>query len=109
MLALYLLSMAILPCLISSEARSAEGDQFLDGIGETALIARYLFNGNVEDRSRNSFHAALHGQQAAFVAMTVRQSPVPAWGNEWRVCSDPGQALIVIENLSVTGWIHIKI
>jgi len=66
-LTLCLWSLTILTSLISIDARSAEGDQFLDGIGETALIARYLFNGNVEDRSRNSFHAALHGQQAAFV------------------------------------------
>ena len=43
------------------------GDQFLDGIGETALIARYLFNGNAEDRSRNNFHATLRGTGAAFV------------------------------------------
>ena len=34
------------------------GDQFLDGIGETSLIARYVFNGNAEDSSRNQLHAA---------------------------------------------------
>ncbi len=43
------------------------GDQFLDGIGETALMARYLFNGNAEDSSRNQLHATLRGAGAAFV------------------------------------------
>ncbi|MCC7186038.1 MAG: hypothetical protein IT185_07365, partial [Acidobacteria bacterium] len=44
------------------------GDQFLDGIGETALVARYAFNGNAEDASRNQFHAALHGGAPVFLA-----------------------------------------
>ena len=33
------------------------GDQFLDGIGETALVARYVFSGNARDASRNTHHA----------------------------------------------------
>ncbi len=33
------------------------GDQFLDGIGETGLIARYILSGNAEDASRNQLHA----------------------------------------------------
>ena len=44
-----------------------EGDQFLDGIGETALIARYPFNGTVEDSSRNSYNAKIDGDNAVFV------------------------------------------
>src|SRR5688572_20515036 len=43
------------------------GDQFLDGIGETGLIARYLFNGNAEDSSRNQLHATVRGQGGVFV------------------------------------------
>ena len=39
------------------------GDQFLDGIGETGLAARYQLTDNVEDSSRNQFHAALRGSQ----------------------------------------------
>ena len=37
------------------------GDQFLDGIGETGLVARYVLNANAEDSSRNQFHATLRG------------------------------------------------
>ena len=56
------------------------GDQILDGIGETALVARYVFNGNAEDRSRNNFHAALRGDGAAFVQDPVRPERPPASG-----------------------------
>jgi len=44
-----------------------EGDQILDGIGETDLIARYLFSGDAEDASRHSRHATLHGTKGTFV------------------------------------------
>ena len=37
------------------------GDQFLDGIGENGLVARYVLNANAEDSSRNQFHATLRG------------------------------------------------
>src|SRR5262245_24143956 len=37
------------------------GDQFLDGIGETSLTARYQLESNAEDSSRNQFHATLKG------------------------------------------------
>ncbi len=43
------------------------GDQFLDGIGETALAARYLFNGNERDSSRNTLHASLQGTGGTYV------------------------------------------
>ncbi len=37
------------------------GDQILDGIGETGLIARYTFNGDVKDWSRNNLHGSIQG------------------------------------------------
>ena len=37
------------------------GDQILDGIGETGMIARYLFNGDTKDWSRNNLHAKFQG------------------------------------------------
>ena len=43
------------------------GDQFLDGIGETGLVARYVLDANAEDSSRNQFHAALRGSGGTFV------------------------------------------
>ncbi|MEN6309882.1 MAG: beta-L-arabinofuranosidase domain-containing protein [Anaerohalosphaeraceae bacterium] len=103
------LALTILISIIPGDAQGAEGDQFLDGIGETALIARYLFNGNVEDRSRNSYHATLHGQQAVFVEdeQFGNVLSLPG-GTNGAYVQIPGQALVGIENLSVTGWINIR-
>ena len=35
------------------DQQSQGGDQFLDGIGETSLVARYQLQNNSEDSSRN--------------------------------------------------------
>ena len=51
----------------SDQTQQQGGDQILDGIGETGLIARYVLNGNVEDSSRNQFHGALRGNGGSFV------------------------------------------
>jgi DUF1680 family protein len=84
------------------------GDQFLDGIGETALVARYMFNGNAEDRSRNNFHALLGGEGASFV-------PDPRFGGSVLQLSGkgghvqlPGAALIGEDAISVTGWLNLS-
>ena len=50
-----------------AQAPQQGGDQFLDGIGETGLVARYVFGDNAEDASRNQFHATLRGTGAEFV------------------------------------------
>jgi hypothetical protein len=39
---------------LRAAAQGEGSDQFLDGIGETALVARYLLNGNTADSSRNA-------------------------------------------------------
>ena len=90
-------------------AQSGGGDQFLDGIGETALVARYVFNGNAEDWSRNNFHAAVRGSAAKYVKDgqfgTVLSLP---GGREGGYVQIPGEALLGIESLSVTGWVWIR-
>ena len=65
--AVSMLSFWLSPCCEMVMAQNGGGDQILDGIGETALIARYELNGNVEDHSRNTYNAALHGAGTAFV------------------------------------------
>ena len=90
-------------------AQDDGGDQFLDGIGETALIARYLFNGNVEDRSRNSFHATLHGEKGSFVEdeQFGKVLSLPG-GEDGAYVQLPSHALNDNEDLSVTGWVNVK-
>jgi DUF1680 family protein len=85
------------------------GDQFLDGIGETALIARYVFNGNEEDWSRNNYHATLHGAGVSYVKDNRfgKVLSLPE-GNAGGYVQIPGQALIGVDSISVTGWVYIR-
>ena len=82
------------------------GDQFLDGIGETALVARYLFNGNAEDSSRNHFHATLRGAGAAYVedARFGRALELSGDGSHVQL---PGHTLNGEDTISVTGWLYL--
>ena len=95
--------------MVSLYAQSGEGDQFLDGIGETALIARYLFDGNVEDRSRNHHHATLQGGPAVYVEdkQFGKVLSLPG-GVNGAYLQIPGQALIGTESFSIAGWIQAK-
>ncbi len=81
------------------------GDQFLDGIGETALVARYLFNGNAEDRSRNNLHAALRGDGLAFVQDPRFGQNVLQLSGQGGYVQLPGQALSGEDAMSITGWL----
>ena len=82
------------------------GDQFLDGIGETALVARYVFNGNTEDSSRNHFHAALRGSGGAFVEDARFGRALELAGNGSHV-QLPGHALSGEDTIGVTGWLYV--
>jgi len=88
--------------------QAGEGAQFLDGIGETALIARYLFTGNSEDWSRNGYHATLHGE-ATYVddEQFGRVLSLPG-GRDGGYVQIPGRALANMESLTVTGWLNVK-
>ena len=82
------------------------GDQFLDGIGETGLVARYVLGGNAEDSSRNQFHAALRGNGGSFVEDSQFRSALLLTGDGSYV-QLPGHALTGEDTLSVTGWLFL--
>lgn len=96
-------------CINPIFAGTEGGDQFLDGIGETALIARYVFNGDVEDWSRNNYHAALHGDRASYIEDEKfgLVLSLPGGGNGGYV-QIPGRALTGVDTISVTGWVYIR-
>ncbi len=102
--------MNLLICTDLVLAGMGGGDQFLDGIGETSLIARYLLNGNTQDWSRNNYHATLHGAEASYVEDSQFGSvlSLPGGSNGGYV-QIPGQALIGVDTVSITGWIYIRI
>jgi DUF1680 family protein len=82
------------------------GDQFLDGIGETALIARYLFDGNVEDSSRNQLQATLRGPGGVFVADPTYRQVLLLTGDGSHV-QLPADALAGEDALTVLGWLYL--
>ena len=86
--------------------RSAQGgDQFLDGIGETSLTARYVLENNAEDSSRNQFHATMRGT-AAFVDDPVFRRALLLTGDGSHLVLAP-RTLDGEDTISVTGWLFL--
>lgn len=82
------------------------GDQFLDGIGETGLIARYVFNGSAEDSSRNQLHATLRGTSPVFVEDGPQRRVLLLTGDGSHV-QLPAEALDGEDALAVVGWLYL--
>jgi uncharacterized protein len=84
------------------------GDQFLDGIGETALVARYVFDGNAQDASRNTHHATIRGAGAGYIedARFGRVLSLP--GGNGAYVRIPGRALDGLDAVSVAGWVRLR-
>lgn len=82
------------------------GDQFLDGIGETALIARYVFNGHAEDSSRNQLHATVRGTGGVFVDDPSGRQALLLTGDGSHV-QLPADALAGEDAVTVVGWLFV--
>ena len=80
------------------------GDQILDGIGETALIARYVFDGNTQDRSRNNYHAAVIGGEPAYPEDSPFDRVLSLRGGTLQI---PGRVLAGVDSLTVACWVHL--
>ncbi|TYP97138.1 DUF1680 family protein [Sphingobacterium allocomposti] len=94
---------------VHTAGRAQNGDQILDGIGETGMIARYLFNGDLKDWSRNSLHAKHPGDGGAkFVKDDQFGQVLSLAGSSDDFVSIPGEALNDLESLSVSGWIYLR-
>lgn len=84
------------------------GDQILDGIGETGLIARYILNGDVKDWSRNNLHASIQGSDFKFVEDELFGNVLSLPGDSEVFISIPGESVTGQESLSITGWIFLR-
>jgi len=89
-------------------AQAQNGDQILDGIGETGMIARYVFNGDLKDWSRNNLHAKTQGTEATFVNDNRFGKVLSLSGNNNAFVTIPGEALTDLESLSISGWIYLR-
>lgn len=81
------------------------GDQLLDGIGETGLLARYVLETSAEDSSRAQVHADRRGS-GAFVDDPQFRRALLLTGDGSHL-QLPGGALAGEDTLSVTAWIFL--
>jgi len=89
-------------------AQAQNGDQILDGIGETGMIARYVFNGDVKDWSRNNLHAKSQGAEVKFVNDNRFGKVLSLSGEREAFVTLPEDALTDLESLSISGWIYLR-
>lgn len=96
-------------CSLGTTPVSAQGgDQILDGIGETGLIARYIFKADASDWSRNNFHATINGSDFRFVEDSLFGNVLSLNGNSEVFIAIPGESVTGEESLSITGWIFLR-
>ena len=88
-------------------AQAQNGDQILDGIGETGMIARYVFDGDGKDWSRNNLHAKFQSSAVKFVKDERFGKVLSLSGNSNSFLTLPGTALTDLESLSISGWIFL--
>ncbi|KGE13714.1 beta-L-arabinofuranosidase domain-containing protein [Sphingobacterium deserti] len=101
-----LLAVVLNNSLGSAQAQS--GDQILDGIGETGMIARYVFDGDVRDWSRNNLHATYHAGEARFVQDEQFGKVLSLAGGSNDYLSLPAEALMDLESISISGWVFLR-
>ncbi len=108
---IYKLLVVIILCFCALGTTSViaqSGDQILDGIGETGLIARYTFEGNVKDWSRNNLHGSIQGSNFKFVDDDLFGNVLSLPEDGEAFVSIPGESLTGQESLSITGWIYLR-
>jgi hypothetical protein len=85
------------------------GDQkILDGIGETGLIARYVFDGDVKDWSRNNLHARIEESKGKFINDDLFGKVLSLPVNSNAIVTIPGEAITGVESLSISGWVYLR-
>jgi DUF1680 family protein len=94
--------------LSTTTLQAQGGDQILDGIGETGLIARYVFNGDAKDWSRNNLHGKIEDNKAKFVNDEFFGKVLSLPADSKAFVSIPGDGLIGEESLSISGWVFLR-
>jgi len=92
----------------SNTVLAQNGDQILDGIGETGMSARYIFNGDLKDWSRNNLHGRFQGSNPEFVNDNRFGKVLSLSGNDNSFVTIPSEALADVESLSISGWIYLR-
>lgn len=94
--------------LVTSTTKAQSGDQILDGIGETALVARYLFNGDIKDWSRNNLHGSNQNSKLSFINDDTFGKVLSLSADSKNFVSLPGNAVTAEESITITTWIYLR-
>ncbi|WP_186755030.1 beta-L-arabinofuranosidase domain-containing protein [Echinicola salinicaeni] len=92
---------------LTIDTKAQSGDQILDGIGETDLIARYILNGNLQDWSRNNLHGQFMGSNETYVQDKKFKNVISLPENSKGFIILPKEALNGLESFSISGWIYL--
>src|SRR5690606_3255488 len=90
---------------MTSPAKAQQGDQILDGIGETDMVARYIFDGDTRDWSRNGLQA--QGTNLQFVDDEEFGTVLSLNGKDAFVALPTG-VLTDLESISIAGWVYLQ-
>lgn len=104
MLKVFLRGLLLLWVLNTARAQ----DQILDGIGETGMVARYIFNGDTKDWSRNNLHGHVQESGVQFVNDARFGKVLSLSGESNSYVTLPGEALTGLESVSISGWIYLR-
>ncbi len=88
--------------------KAQNGDQIIDGIGETGLIARYVFNGDTKDWSRNNLHATINNSNTSFINDTTFGNVLSLPKDSKAYITIPSRTINNEESISITGWIYLR-
>ncbi|KLT64477.1 beta-L-arabinofuranosidase domain-containing protein [Pedobacter sp. BMA] len=91
-----------------NSVHAQNGDQILDGIGETGLSARYQFNGDVKDWSRNNHHGKINGTEITIAKDDRFGTVLSINGGNNSFLTIPGEVLTDLESLTVCGWVYLR-
>lgn len=94
--------------LQNATVQAQNGDQILDGIGETGLAARYMFNADLRDWSRNNLHGKAQGTEISFVADHRFGKVLSLSGKSNSFVNLPANTLTDVESLSLSVWLYLS-
>ncbi|NVN17686.1 hypothetical protein GUA46_04975 [Muricauda sp. HICW] len=90
-----------------SLVHAQSGNQILDGIGETGMIARYIFDGDAKDWSRNNLHARAYGE-VDFKDDEQFKKVLSLPGDGKSYISIPGESVQNEESISIATWVNFQ-
>lgn len=103
-----LIGILLVFCATVNTVLAQSGDQILDGIGETDLIARYILENNAKDWTRNNLHGSIQGAGCEFKTDKTFGKVLSLQGNNKVYISLPADWMKNQESLSISGWISMK-